>query len=367
MTSIPEEFTKAIELQFKNLSKDVQDALQQAGVARAIAVELEQKSVRGGTDGAAGETWGQQVVRAEELKSIASESARRPMTAKFEVKEITSAGGSAGAMMTAPTRDTYVGLPQRRLTIRGLLNVVPVTTGEVTYPRQTGFTNNAAPVAETLLKPESDMTFEDVTVPIRTIAHWVRHSRQILDDAPQLAAVIDGDLRYGLALVEEAQILFGSGSGQNLNGLVAQATAYAAPGGLVASNLIDQIGIALLQASLTNVPPDGIVLNPVDWLAMRLLKDGQGNYILGSPATDVTPSLFGTPIAVTPAMTVDKFLLGSFRSQTLYDRLTAEVLISTEDRDNFVTNRCTVRAEERVGLAAKRPTALIFGDLGRQP
>ena len=41
-----------------------------------------------------------------------------------------------------------------------------------------------------------------------------------------MRTVIDSELMYGLLLKEEAEILSGDGTGQHLNGLITQATAY---------------------------------------------------------------------------------------------------------------------------------------------
>ena len=69
-------------------------------------------------------------------------------------------------------------------------------------------------MAETALKPESDMKFELDNVPARVIAHWTKASRQVLDDLPQLMGIIDtepldGLALDGLALKEDLQILSG--------------------------------------------------------------------------------------------------------------------------------------------------------------
>jgi HK97 family phage major capsid protein len=61
---------------------------------------------------------------------------------------------------------------------------------------------------------------------------------------------------------------------------------------------------------------------------------------------------------------VDKFLVGAFKLQTLYDRMAPEVLISSENVDDFEKNLYTMRCEERIALAVKRPQALIYGDFG---
>lgn len=334
--------------------------------------DIEQKSVRhpgtGGGDGLSGGrggSWGAQFTASPELKAFAEERSR-PTRLKLEMKTtITTDAGSGGDLGT-PYRDGLAQLPRRVPRVRDLLPVVRVTGGSVEYPRQTTRTNAAAPVAEAALKPESAYGFELVTTPLRVIAHWVPASRQILDDAPQLMGLIDSELRYGLALKEDDQLLTGDGTGQNLNGLIPQATAYSAPfdpGGT--ESMVDIVALGILQTALADLPADGVVMHPSDWMRIRLLKDGDGKYILGDPGANVEPRLFGLPVVETTAMTVDKFLVGSFRAAaTLYDRWDARVEVSTEHSDFFTRNLVAVLAEERIGLAVKRPLALVFGDFG---
>ena len=97
------------------------------------------------------------------------------------------------------------------------------------YVKETGFTNNAGMVAEGAKKPESSMKFDLVSTTAKVVAHYMKASRQILSDASQLASLIDGRLRYGLAFKEEQQLLNGDGTGQNLLGIIPQATAFVAP------------------------------------------------------------------------------------------------------------------------------------------
>ena len=68
----------------------------------------------------------------------------------------------------------------------------------------------------------------------------------------------------------------------------------------------------------------------------------------------------------TQAMAVDKFLVGSFdMAAQIFDRQNATVEVSTEDGDNFRTNKVTIRGEQRLALAIYRPESLIYGDFGR--
>ena len=311
--------------EFKGLNADVREALKDAGVKAdglsARMDDLEQKMARGrhyGGEPAAPQTWGQQFVESPELKNFSSEYSR-PGRFRLDVKTtITSAAGSGGALAPAQ-RDTVVTMPRRRMTVRNLLPTIGVSSGSVEYPQQTNRTNNANVVAEGNMKPESAYGFDIVSTPIRTIAHWVPASRQILDDAPQLMGLIDTELRNGLEFKEEEQLLYGSGTGQYLLGMVTQATPFAAPINIGTPNMIDTIGLAILQNALADLPADGIVIHPSDW--MRLLKDGDGKYILGDPGSNVAPVLFGLPVVATPAMDLDKFLVGNFQAAaTLYDR-----------------------------------------------
>jgi HK97 family phage major capsid protein len=63
-------------------------------------------------------------------------------------------------------------------------------------------------------------------------------------------------------------------------------------------------------------------------------------------------------------MTVAHFLTGAFRlGAQIFDRLAIEVLISTEDGNNFSQNLISIRGEERLALAVYRPSAFIYGAL----
>jgi HK97 family phage major capsid protein len=334
--------------------------------------ELEQKAAlgrRGGDGPSLMPSAGKQFIESDAFKSL-MENLHPGRRVSVETKAIisaltTDANGSAGDLIV-PFRDAYVSAPQRRLTIRDLLQVVPITGNAVQYPKLTGYTNSAATVSETAgdLKPQSELKFDIATANVTTIAHFVEAMRQILDDAPQLQGLIDGELRFGLAYAEELQLLNGDGTGTNLNGIYTQATAMSANPMVVASpTKIDVIGAAILQQNLTNLPATGVVINPSDWTSMQLIKDSAGNYILGDPQSAAEPRLFGLPVVTTAAMTVDKFLVGNFvQGATLYDRMNARVEISTEDSDNFRRNKLTVLCEERVALAVKNTLAFTKGD-----
>ena len=358
-------------------TKDNADkALTAMGTIDTRLKDIEQKMARrGGADDQQVEerkSLGRRFIETDEVKAALGEADKFKGKVAVELKNITSAsttGTSATTALVAADRQGFIQLPNRPMTIRDLLMPGRTNSGFIEYPKESGFTNNAATVAEnpTNPKPQSDITYTLVNTAVRTIAHFIMASRQILADAPQLESQIDGRLRYGYAYAEELQLLLGDGTGTNLLGLMPQATAYSAtaagivePAGVTR---IDRLRIALLQAVLALYPSTGIVLNPTDWAQIEMTKDTQGRYIFANPTGVAGPVMWGKPVVESLAMAQNQFLAGAFRmAAQIFDREDINVQMSTEDRDNFVKNMVTILAEGRLALAVYRPAALISGN-----
>ncbi len=187
-----------------------------------------------------------------------------------------------------------------------------------------------------------------------------------MDDIPQLESLIDGELRWGLDDVEDAELLLGDGTGQHLNGLYTQATAYSQPSGVSISGetKIDRLRLAILQVELADYAPDGIVIHPTQWANIELTKDAAGGYIFANPQGVAGPVLWGRPVVSTKRIGANNFLTGNFKlAGQIFDRMDTEVRISDQDRDNFIKNMLTVRAEKRLALVVRRPAALVKGSL----
>ena len=346
------------------------EALVGMNEAKARLDELEQKIARKGADDETRpRSIGEQVLAADEMKTFLASRASRGR-ASVEVKAIitsltTDAMGSAGDLIVPDRLPGILAPGQRRLTVRDLLTPGRTSSTSVQYVKETGFTNAAATVSETTgaLKPQSDIKFDIATSSVTTIAHWVLATRQILDDAPMLQSYIDGRLRYGLALVEENQLLNGGGTGTDLNGIYTQATAFTAPITIPAPvTRIDVLRLAVLKSALAELPTTGAVLHPADWASIELLKETTGAYLIGNPQGALAPTLWSLPIVATQAISQGNFLTGAFRlGAQIFDRWDARVEVSTEDDQNFRKNLVTILAEERLALAVYRPEAFVKG------
>ncbi|MEK6291058.1 MAG: phage major capsid protein [Paraburkholderia tropica] len=313
---------------------------------------------------------GQQFVESEQFKAIAG--GQRGAPANLAVKAITSAttagtDGNGGVTVYSQRLQGIQMLPDRPMTIRALLAPGTTNSNLIEYVKESGFTNNADyQTVEGAAKAESTMQFAPASAAVVTIAHFVKASKQILDDSPQLSSIIDNRLRYGLDYKEDMELLFGSGAAGHLNGVYTQAKAYAAPVGVTVANqnYVDTLRLAMLQAALALYPVTGFVLNPTDWAQVELTKNAQGDYIFVSPGSVAQPALWGRPVVESLAMTVGQFLTGAFKQGAqVFDREQANVLLSSEDGNNFTTNMVTIRGEERLALAVYRPDSFIKGAL----
>ncbi|NTZ60045.1 phage major capsid protein [Agrobacterium tumefaciens] len=353
------------------LKEKTDKALSELGDVTTRLGDLEKRAARERDGGDPDEkSLGDIVVEAAGAQSFDS-SYRGMIKVKADRAAITSANTTVGAGRSQGTSlvpgarvPGIFGLPERQLTIRDLVMPGQTASSTIEYVKETGFTNNAAPVAETTAKPYSDLTFDMTSSPVRVLAHLFKASRQILDDAPALRSYIDGRARYGLRFVEENQLLNGSGTGQNLHGLVPQATAFNPAFAAADETAIDRLRLAVLQVVLAEYPATAFVLNPIDWAKIELTKDAGGNYIIGNPQGSLTPTLWNLPVVSTQAMAAGEFLTGAFSfAAQIFDRMDIEVLLSSENVDDFEKNLFTIRAEERLAFAVYRPESFVTGDV----
>jgi HK97 family phage major capsid protein len=184
----------------------------------------------------------------------------------------------------------------------------------------------------------------------------------MLADGPALASYIDKRGTYGLKDKEDRGLLFGSGTGQELFGLVPQATAYSASYRKTGDTKIDTIRKAMLQVRKALYRADGIVMSADDWADIELAKDAGGNYTISNPSVNNGKNLWGLPVVESDIMPANSFLVGAFDvAAQIFDRQEVTVEVSTEHNDNFAKNMATVRIEERLALVTFRPASFVTG------
>lgn len=332
---------KELSEQFKSLSASLTDLAQK----QEAGVKHEEATLSAGAE----------FIKSESFKQFQSGQREK---VRLEVKNtVTAVSGTT----TFPHQNPGLIVPPfKPLTIRDLLPSVPVSTNMVNSLRELAWTNDAAEVSQGAAKPESDLTFEAYNVPITTVAHWIKVSKQLMEDAPAVMARIDGRLRDGLAQRIDLQLLNGNGTSPNLSGITDSGnfTAYTSTS---TDNLVDAINKAKYLLWANGYTPDAVIVNPADWGAMERSKSSQGEYLYGNPGVAAGMNPFGLKIVLSNNMAAGSFAVGAFsRATTVYNRIGAVVEMGYVGSD-FTNNLVTIRAEERLGLGVELPAGILYG------
>lgn len=177
---------------------------------------LEQRAVsRVDGDGDAGESLGAKIMGSPQFKDFSASGRKSTgliqVGSFFKTALVNDTG--FGQPLVVPQRLPYIVTPGlQQLRIRDLLPVLPTASNMVDYAREISFDNKAAmqgaesspQVYENVAKAESALGFELAYQPVRTLAHWIPISKQLLDDATGLQSYLNSRLLYGLKLIEEA-------------------------------------------------------------------------------------------------------------------------------------------------------------------
>ena len=259
----------------------------------------------------------------------------------------------AGAVDYATTYDRNVVTGARTpLVVRDLFGAESISGSTLVYLVEGAIQGAPAVTAEGAKKPQVHFADPTVkTVSLAKVACHIKESDEYINDYAFLASAINGRLLYELGLVEQNKLvtdLLGT------SGI--QTGTYAATG--TATDIAD----AILQAAMdvqaqTGFAADAIAMNPADWYILRIGKDGDKRYYGGGYFGDqAIPNIWGIPVCVSSAITSGTVIVGAFKtcgSVVTNGGVSVEAVNTNED--DFVKNLMTIRAEERLALAVRRP------------
>ena len=324
-------------------------------------------------------------VDSAEFKDAVSGGTYRSKPVEFKVADIIKAvqfkagevwGGMYGYnrahnIGTVAQELPWVQPPQLRQRVRDLFPVNRTSSNLIEFFKVLEMANDgrgaAAPVADYAsgnfgLKPQSTIGFESDSASVKTIAHWVPVHRNFLSDVPAVRSIIDNQLMYGLALVEDDQLLNGNGSGENIRGLLNTPGIqnFTAGGGELKS---DSLRKAQTLSTLALYPATGYIIHPSDWEDIELQKDTTTAYSLTTNvAVGLQTRVWRLPVVETPNIAEGTFLTGAFgQAAQIWDRESANIRLSDSHADYFVRNAVAILAEERVALTVTAPGAIIRG------
>lgn len=242
-------------------------------------------------------------------------------------------------------------------TVADLLPVIATGSNAVSYYTETSETHTIAGALEGAEKGNFTLAGAVVTDEVEVIAGMSAVTRQALEDAPFMAGFVNSRMAKALRIVEENEIIDGTGTNPSLLGILARTTS-------AQSQATDTLADAAYKAmdkcfTAGGYQADAFVFNPTDWQPLALSKDANDRYYGGGPfAQAVGNTLWGRKVVLSNVITAGTVLVGAFADGAFLAR-NGGVVVRTSDShsDYFKKNKIAVLIEERVALGVPAPLA----------
>lgn len=244
----------------------------------------------------------------------------------------------------------------------------------------------AAAVADTLVstnyKPASQLTYELITETASVIAHYIPIHKTALANIPQLESIIREQLLIGLAIEVDRQLIWGTGTSDELVGLTNRgASTGGIPGiqshtstGHTDTKVIDDLkAMATKSFTKTWIAPTVVGMTPATADEVLTAKSsGDGNYVYGvipflAATGQVAYSVWGlkivqSPVFLNPATAAGTVIVGNPAHGRVVTQEDANVSVGWVDKQ-FIQNAETLLAESTVGLEVTRPYGYVEMDM----
>lgn len=388
--------------QLRSRQRAAEDSAALTARIKQLGAELGATGGTAGGDGAqlwtpeSGVSLGEAFVASAQYKSMIAQAPngrisdrQRVQSEPFGTKSLLRGSdhtAGAGTLVPPDFRGLVDGLGQfqRPLRVRQLLTSGTTTSDLVEFVRVSSVTNSAKPTPEAKttgpahehkgtsaannpaddavgVKPESGLTFQQMTAPVRTLPHWIPATRRALSDASQIRSLIDQWLRYGLDEQLEDQIMKGDGTGENFTGIANTSGIQTEKVGKAGQDtVLDACRRARTKVRVVGrATPSAYVMHPMDWEAIDLLRDNEGRFYWGGPTRLGMPMLWGLPVVESESVPQGTAYVADWRMATLWDREQATITVSDSHADFFIKNLVAVLAEMRAAFGVVRPKAFV--------
>lgn len=294
----------------------------------------------------------------------------RAMVTGRDVQRINAALGTGsvstgGALVPTELAAEVIDLMRARThVIRAGARTVVMPTKSLTFAKVTG-DPSLSWAAEAASISDTGPTFGTVTLTAKTLRAWVKVSRELIEDAPNLGQVLRDTFARAMAVELDRVALVGSGSGQEPLGIAAASGAapivsMGTDGAALTS--WDPVLDCLQTLQDANAgDPSAMILAPRTATAMAKLKDSTGQPL------QVPADLVGIPRYATTSMPVDQtqgastdassIVLGDWRDLLIGAR--SELQIVRSDGAFMQTNEIGLLFVMRADIAWTRSASFV--------
>ncbi len=244
---------------------------------------------------------------------------------------------------------------RRQPFILQLVNTGTINSNKWEWVQQVNPDGGAGMTAEGTKKSQADFDLELAEASVRKVTAYIKVSKEMLDDVDMMRAEIDQELIELINLKIDEQLLSGDGLGQNLVGILENATAYSAgsfAGTVVEPNNADVLRTAINQVMVNLFQPNYIVLHPSDVTALELSKGNDGHYVMPPFTTTDGTVIKGIPVVMNTGVTEGDFLVGDFTKSGVRFKEGITINVGYEN-DDFTKNFVTILAEARLAHRVK--------------
>ena len=286
---------------------------------------------------------------------------------KFNVKTTITTSNSfteTNSKIIPSWRDTLIGgQPQQGLPVQALFNSGTVAESDyVDWFERTTLTDQSGWKAEAATSVESSLAWTSYKVPVEDVKTHFTVSKRKLADTNWMMSQIQGNLMYLLKAQLEDNVIDGTGSSNQLFGLIgaSYAKTFNAPaafeGTIPFANYIDVLKVAAAQVDIADSGTSDLyggfsctahIVGKADYHFMTMLKDENGLPLIG---LDGVLRVNGVPVYKSGFITAGTFLSGDFTKSTLWQREGISIEIYDQTASNALTGLVTVLATGRFAL-----------------
>lgn len=305
----------------------------------------------------------------EKLKSLKESRNAESITFKVAgtMLESTNITGEVPAAQYVPGFDV---IPSRRVRLMDIVQNGVASSNIIRWISQANKDGAAGQTAEGSAKNQLDFDIVTGEESLRKTTSYIKVSTEMLEDVDFVESEINNELMREVMKAVELQVYSGDDTGENLNGIVTQASAFIAATAPVAvdnPNFVDVLRTASTQIKLAeHDAPNYILANPSDVLGLLQIKRSTTDkaYIDALQMVAGQLSLDGIPIIETTLVAQDTYLIGDFTRATVYSKGQISVELGMSGTD-FTDNTRTILAEWRGAnvIRTNDTTAFVTGTI----
>ena len=343
---------EALQTEIQDLQKQLKQMEAKARLINFIGVE---KANDTGDEAPAAKSLGEHFVNHLKNQQVEGKNIRVYAPEFKSSSDVQKTPTATGVDAYATTFDRNVVTGARvPLVIRELFGAETISGSTLVYLVEGAMEGAPAVTAEGAKKPQ--VHFADPTkktVSLKKVAEFIKESDEYIHDYAFLATAINGRLLYNLALTEQNMLVYDL---LHTDGIQSDSTHWTAA--TKAAELADLIlGAAMDIQEETGFAANAFAIHPKDWYGLLIGKDNDNRYYGGGYfGSQDARTVWGLTPCVTTAVNQGEIIVGAWKTcASVVQSGGVSVDATNSDVDDFQKNLMTIRAEERLALAVRRP------------